>query len=83
MSKPVLRIILAVLISLGVILAIAATVPSLGLDAGTTSVGEQTSVAGRVSLSARADASSSSTQFDKSQGSGHECGSYSDAYADD
>jgi len=89
MSKPVVRIVLAVLISLGVVLAVAANVPDrLGLNADSFFAGadEQSSVAGRVSLSARADTSSStSSQFDKSMSprSGHECGSYADAYADD
>ena len=88
MSKPIARVVIAVLISLGVILAIAASVPGLSAEAGNAgasifaSGNDHASVAGRVSLSARTD---TFTQFQgvSPDSSGHECGSFADPYADD
>lgn len=85
MPKLNARVVIALLISLGVILAIAASVSAESSNATASlfsSANDQASVAGRVSLSARTD---TFTQFQSvSPGSsGHECGSFADPYADD
>jgi hypothetical protein len=72
-----------VLISLGVILAIAASVSAESNNANASifsSANDQASVSGRVSASARAG---TYNQFDSVyQSSGHECGSFADPNAD-
>jgi hypothetical protein len=71
-----------VLISLGVILAIAASVSAEANNARASifsSANDQASVSGRESASAR---TTTYTHFENYQSSGHECGSFADPNAD-
>ena len=75
MSKPFVRILFAVLISIVIIAAIATTVQArLGSGSANTHVASMQRIAGRTSINARD--SSMYQQFQNfDPGSGHDCGS--------